>query len=196
MAIALIPCSGRPGMAGQSEDVHDHPVAAGGADREFRRRAAVKVEGQTGISQERLAEMPSALQTDFLLDEPTECQGWMGQTPLDDLQRRVQQHGTAGPVIGSEPRARIGRADLPSDADRPATNAHRDRVHMSREEPARRPLRAAEFQDEVADFSAQDRTAMRGVGAEAGRRNARLTQPVADELRDFPFLAALAGYRH
>ena len=98
------------GVGREPVDFDLQPIAAGGCNGEFLGRAAVPVERQSRLAQQRKLCVLRAVQADFFLHGKKESQRRMRQAPRQDFQRRVQHHGHARAIIGPQARGRIGRS--------------------------------------------------------------------------------------
>ena len=188
------------GVAGQALHFDLHAVGAGGAHHQVGRAAAVPVEGQPRIAQERLGHALRTLQADFLLHEPAEGDRRVRQAALGDLQRRGQQRGAGGAVVGAETGSAAGRA--PQGAHRAAAqhrlaaDADRYRVHVARQQPPRRAAAARQLEHQVAGIPAHAGAAVDVVGGDQRGRDAGRAELPGNVPGDRGLGPALAGNRH
>ena len=101
-------------MAGQALHFDFHPIAAGRADRDSFRRAAVPVERQLRIAQQFQIGVSRAVQADLFLNRPEKRQRRMrqlvsqdGQAPRSDITAAPARSSAPKPVRGSAERTKF-----------------------------------------------------------------------------------------
>ena len=186
---------GDAGVARQPLDCDIHPVAAGSADGDLLDGAAVEIEGQSGLAEIDGGDIPGPVQAHLLLDPEQERQRRGGEAAPQDLQRRRQHDADPGPVVGPQPRGRVGAFYEPAGDHRLGPNAHRHRVHVGHEQPARPGHRAGELDDEVADVALRGRLGVGVVEVDRGSGAAGGLEVVDDPLGDCLLVTGDAGDR-
>ena len=182
-------------MARHPLDGDIHPVAAGGADGDLLDGAAVEIEGQSGLAEIDGGDIPGPVQPHLLLDPEEERQRRAGEAAPQDLQCRRQHDADPGPVVGAEAGVRVGALHEPSGDHRLGPDAHRNRIHVGHEQPARPGHRAGELDDEVADVALRGRFRVGVVEVDRGSGAAGGLEVVDDPFSDRLLVTGDAGDR-
>ena len=100
------------GMTGRTRNRNRKAIAAGGPDGDLVRRSAVEVESQLWPAEHADRAIPGAVEPDFLLHGPEECQRPVFRFFGQNVQGGCQDRGRAGTVIGAQSRLLVGWDDV------------------------------------------------------------------------------------